>query len=356
MKKLILLLAITTLLSSCSKDENSNSSNTGLIQQVNVVNVNNILFTSALCNGKIGYNTGTLHAGICYSTTSNPTILGLHTDEILAAGTTTFTSALQTLQTNTLYYIRPYVIDGGNTIYGPQTTFKTLAIVATLGGGVQDIDGESYSSVMINGKEWMSKNLNVSKYTDGTVIPQVTDITQWNTLTTGAWCYYENDTANGPVYGKLYNWYAVAGIYDSNSLSNPSLRKKIAPIGWHIPSKTEWSSLSVFLGGDIVSGSKLKDNMTSLWDANSNFSSNQAGFDALPSGTGYLNYHSQSNNPTLTDVFSNKTKATYWWSATATGDTPSDVAYSRNVTSMSDQCIESGILKSSAISVRCVKD
>jgi hypothetical protein len=31
-------------------------------------------------------------------------------------------------------------------------------------------------------------------------------------LKTGAWCYYENNPANGATYGKLYNWYAVMGI------------------------------------------------------------------------------------------------------------------------------------------------
>ena len=70
-------------------------------------------------------------------------------------------------------------------------------------------------------------------YRDGTPIPQVTDPTAWANLTTGAWCYYNNDPANGAIYGKLYNWYAVAGIHDAASLNNPSLRKQFAPQGWH---------------------------------------------------------------------------------------------------------------------------
>ena len=62
------------------------------------------------------------------------------------------------------------------------------------------------NSVKICKQVWMSKNLDVSTYRDGTSIPQVTDPVEWANLTTGAWCYYENNSANGPVYGKLYNW------------------------------------------------------------------------------------------------------------------------------------------------------
>lgn len=85
----------------------------------------------------------------------------------------------------------------------------------TPGNGVTDIDGNQYNSVIICSQELMKENLKVTKYTDGTPIPQVTDPTLWANLTTGAWCYYNNDPAQGAIYGKLYNWYAVAGIYDA---------------------------------------------------------------------------------------------------------------------------------------------
>ena len=54
-----------------------------------------------------------------------------------------------------------------------------------------------------------SKNLDVSTYRNGDAIPQVEDQEEWENLTTGARCYYENETANGNIYAKLYNWYAV---------------------------------------------------------------------------------------------------------------------------------------------------
>jgi uncharacterized protein (TIGR02145 family) len=118
---------------------------------------------------------------------------------------------------------------------------------------VKDIDGNSYQVVKICNSTWMKSNLMVSKYRNGDVIPQVSDPTQWANLTTGAWCYYTNDTANGPIYGKLYNWYAVI---DSRGL---------APIGWHVPSDLEFTTLSNCLGGEPIAGGKMK--ATNLWDS-----------------------------------------------------------------------------------------
>jgi uncharacterized protein (TIGR02145 family) len=164
----------------------------------------------------------------------------------------------------------------------------------TPGNGVTDIDGNQYSSVIIGTQEWMKKNLNVSKYSDGTVIPQVTDPTQWANLTTGAWCYYNNDTANGAVYGKLYNWYAVAGIHD-NDPSTPN--KILAPQGWHVPSDAEWSILINHLdpnadGGNTlpnVVGGKMKSTGTlsagnGLWNSPNTDATNESGFSGLPAG------------------------------------------------------------------------
>ena len=138
--------------------------------------------------------------------------------------------------------------------------------------------------VTIGTQVWSTKNLDVTTYTDGTPIPQVTDLSTWASADTGAWCYYLNDTANGPVYGKLYNWYAVAGIYDSASLNFPALRKQLAPIGWHIPTDAEWTTLSTFLGGSTVSGGKMKEVGTTHWLTPNTGADNSSGFTAIPSG------------------------------------------------------------------------
>ena len=67
-------------------------------------------------------------------------------------------------------------------------------------------------TVVIGTQEWTTRNAEHVTYRDGTAIPQVTDQTAWDNLTTGAWCYYNNDSANAETHGKLYNWYAVFKI------------------------------------------------------------------------------------------------------------------------------------------------
>ena len=153
------------------------------------------------------------------------------------------------------------------------------------------------TNVTIGTQIWSSTNLDVTTYRDGTPIPQVTDPTQWFDLTTGAWCYYNNDPANGTTYGKLYNWYAVAGIHDAASLNDPSLRKQLAPQGWHVPTDAEWSILINHLdpnanGGNNTSntaGGKMKATGTiqagtGLWQSPNTAATNESGSTGLPGG------------------------------------------------------------------------
>lgn len=101
-------------------------------------------------------------------------------------------------------------------------------------------------SVTIGTQVWNIKNLDVVTYRDGTPIPQVSDPAQWSSLTTGAWCYYNNDSSNNSSVGKLYNWYAVAGIFDEASKTDVTKRKQLAPIGT-IAKNDEWLELQFAL-------------------------------------------------------------------------------------------------------------
>jgi uncharacterized protein (TIGR02145 family) len=221
------------------------------------------------------------------------------------------------------------------------------------GPNVTDIDGNTYQSVTNCGQTWTKQNLNVSKYNDGTPIPQVTSI-EWRNLTTGAWCYYNNDTANGAVYGKLYNWYAVAGIYDAASATNTALRKKLAPAGWHIPTDTEWTTLTTCLGGVSVAGDKMKSTGTfqagtGLWNYLNN-ASNQSGFSGFPGG-----YRAGSNLGTA--PFSSIRCCGFWWTSTEYLSSSNLFAWNRELGNSSIGDVgRSSEEKKYGFSVRCIKD
>jgi uncharacterized protein (TIGR02145 family) len=139
--------------------------------------------------------------------------------------------------------------------------------------------------VIIGTQTWTCENTNISTYRDGTIIPEITDPTSWKNSTTGAWCYYNNNSANGTIYGKLYNWYAIAGIYDAASLANPLLRKEFAPSGYHLPTTSEFGTLTSFLGGGTIAGGKLKDIGTTYWNSPNTSATNSSCFTGLPSGS-----------------------------------------------------------------------
>jgi uncharacterized protein (TIGR02145 family) len=126
--------------------------------------------------------------------------------------------------------------------------------------------------VKIGNQTWMGENLNVSKFRNGNVIQQAQTADQWQKAGFAkqpAWCYYEMDTKNGKIYGKLYNRFA---LYDPRGL---------APKGWRLPSDKDWEILTAELGGAEVAGAKLKS--ATAWVEDNNLEDTY-GFNALPGG------------------------------------------------------------------------
>ncbi|MCP4044899.1 MAG: hypothetical protein GY732_02780, partial [Gammaproteobacteria bacterium] len=122
-------------------------------------------------------------------------------------------------------------------------------------------------------QSWMTTNLDVDSYRNGDTIPHVTDPAVWAALTTGAYCYYNNDSAtHAAVYGKLYNWYAV---------NDP---RGLAPEGWHVPTHFEWTTLTDCLGGASVAGGPMKEIGTTHWTSPNTDATNYSGFTGLPGG------------------------------------------------------------------------
>ena len=233
-----------------------------------------------------------------------------------------------------------YVCNGLN----DNTLLSQLASLQNQITVLQDLIITQLPSVSICNQVWSLQNLDVSQYSDGTPIPEVTDPTVWGNLTTGAWCYYNNDSSNANLYGKIYNWYAVAGIYDTNSANNPSLRKKLAPIGWHIPTLVELNQLIDCLGGQSIAGGKMKESGTLNWLSPNTNATNSSGLTALPGG--YRNDGGGSN-------FATKTLNGWWWVSTE-NNTISSWSLTLNYNNGNADIYLQG--KKTGFSVRCIKD
>jgi uncharacterized protein (TIGR02145 family) len=152
------------------------------------------------------------------------------------------------------------------------------------------------NEVTIGTQVWMTKNLDVSTFRNGDLIPEVKTNEEWKAAGENkqpACCYYQNDPANGENYGKLYNWYAV---------NDP---RGLAPEGWHVPSGDEWTKLTDFLGGESKAGSKMKSETGWRKEYSSGSqSTNSSSFNGLPGG-------SRSNDGPFYGIGS----MGFWWSS-----------------------------------------
>lgn len=111
-------------------------------------------------------------------------------------------------------------------------------------------------TVTIGTQEWMSKNLNVSHFSNGDKIPEAKTDTEWKNAMKEkkpAWCYIYDIDSTGSKIGKLYNIYAVC---------DP---RGLAPKGYHIPSDKDWELLFKAISYEYNNnaGNKLKS--TSGW-------------------------------------------------------------------------------------------
>ena len=194
---------------------------------------------------------------------------------------------------------------------------------------ITDIDGNVYETIVIGNQTWMKTNLNVSKYQDGTPIPEEKDPVKWATLTTGAWCYYDNDPKNGKLYGKLYNWYAVNN------------KKGLAPAGYQIPTDEQWNTLTTFIGSEA--GGKMKESGTANWSSPNKDATNSTGFTALPGG-----YVISNGGFYFIGDYG------YWWSSTSNVDDES-MAWNRSLNYNSGIACRSYDGKNYGFAVRCIK-
>jgi uncharacterized protein (TIGR02145 family) len=354
MKKLILALALTSAFFSCKKEtttpNNSGNNTTDTTKTNNDVSISGfdcagVKIAGTLTKDKVASN---VTATLTYTGGNGKTYL---TKSHISTGVTGLSATLLAGTLANGEGTLVYTISGTPTTAGTANFTialggKSCAITITVdevtqnptsgyGSNITDKEGNSYKTVYIGTQQWMAENLKVTKYNDGTAIPNITDNTQWSNLTTGAWSYYNNDVANNAKYGKLYNWYAVSKISNGN--------KNVCPTGWHVPTDAEWTVLTDYLGGASVAGGKMKEVGTTSWNSPNTDATNTSLFSALPGGYrgGYgYNYDIGGGG--------------YWWSSSE-GST-SD-AWSRYL-GYSDGNAERGFgfEKRGGFSVRCLRD
>ena len=195
---------------------------------------------------------------------------------------------------------------------------------------LMDIDCNIYSTVTIGSQEWMVENLKTTRYNDGKDIPLVTDKTEWSSLTSAGYCWYDNDKATyGNTYGALYNWY---------TLENPNL----CPAGWHVTTDQEWMTLTTYLGNEKVSGGQLKESGTTHWRSPNTDATNETDYTALPGG----------NRDNLGDFYYVGYSG-YWWTSSQVGGA---FAWPRFMNYDSGSVDKFPNNKKKGFSVRCIKD
>lgn len=234
-----------------------------------------------------------------------------------------------------------YLVPGNYTVtliagnpYGYDTLVKTNGVVVLSAPPtfpVVDIDGNPYDTVHIGGQVWLRQNLNVTHFNNGLGIPNIMDSAQWIGLTMPGRCYYSNDSiVYAGLYGSLYNWYAVA-------------TGNLCPYGWRIPSDTEWTVLTNYLGGVSVAGGPLKEPGTTWWKPPNTGATNASGFSALPGGR----RHNQNGK------FYDLGNAGCWWTSTLQTVL---VAKERRVYNNSTSVGSSNSGMGTGYFVRCIQD
>jgi uncharacterized protein (TIGR02145 family) len=296
------------------------------------VNVNGIV--------QSGGTSTVIKRGFCWSTHPSPSLADSFFVITNFTGNS-FSGNISGLQNGVLYYVCAFATNAAGTSYGSRVSFNTPAPLFSAGAGVTDSDGNVYSSIILNGQEWMSENLLTSKFRNGDVIPTNLNNADWQNSTSAAYAIYGNDASNNAIYGKLYNWYAVA---------DP---RGLCPTGWHVPTDAEWTSLENFIDPSVSNhptgmgfrgtdaGMKLKA-VSPLWTPGSLLNSNLSGFTALPAGR-------RDNN----GVFYNVGLYSYFWTSTETNST---TAWFRFLSFAYNSSNRSFLDKIGGFAIRCLKD
>ncbi len=323
---------------------------------VTTTSVNNITVNSASCGGNVTAdgNSPVTARGVCWSTSHNPTTNDNHTLDGTDVGS--FSSTIAGLASNITYFVRAYATNFHGTVYGNEVSFTTPIYpdgdeFSCVGMPIiTDIDGNIYNTVQIGDQCWMRENLRTTKYSDGTSIAQGSH----SSNTISYWFYPNGDSSYKQSYGLLYNWPAVM---NGSSFSNtsPSGVQGVCPLGWHVPSYTEWKQLTDYMSSQSQYWCGNNSNYiakalaaTTGWYTsnrtchvgNGQDSNNSSQFGALPSGRWTINYCLSFNG-----------EANFWCTSSDNSSSPWHILLDGNAVTY-----YAWIEKSWGFSVRCLRD
>lgn len=300
---------------------------------VTTKNITNITQTSATSGGTIASDGGDAITarGVCWNTTTNPTIADNKTNN--DTGIETFTSNITGLMANTTYYVRAYATNSQGTAYGEQVIFKTFNE-----GEVwwkKDTETEVVEVLSAStGKIWMDRNLGAKRAaTSLTDTEAYGDLYQWGREADG------HQKRNSPITSTLSNTDTPGhgsfilgnsdAKWDWRSPKNNNLWQGVyginnpCPSGYRLPTEVEWNA---------------------EWQSWS--SENAAGAFASPLKLPLGGYRDYEEKGSLSAVAGNG----YYWSSTKNGYYPS-----RLNTGDTWVFLGSGV-GAQGHSVRCIKD
>lgn len=253
--------------------------------------------------------------GVCYGISQNPIASGNYTSD--GNGTAEFTSLVFDLTPNTTYYVRAYATNSAGTGYGNEISFVTGPMTVT------DVEGNIYNIVRIGNQLWMKENLKTTRYSNGNLIGTTSPATlsYFSPLDPHPFSHgplkfqwaYDGNESNVVTYGRLYTLDAVND------------NRNVCPTGWHVPTDSDWTTLTDYLGGESVAGNKLTESGSVHWKITNTEATNESGFTALPGGSRQLD-----------GTFINIGYWCTWWSSTVIPLTPPsdyipDPAYCRDL-------------------------
>jgi uncharacterized protein (TIGR02145 family) len=259
----------------------------------------------------------------------------------------TFSFTASNLEKDTEYIVKSFISDDSDTVrYGKEINFFTK-------GTVTDIDGNTYLTMRYNDKVWMTENLRVTRFADGTPIEARSG--GKNNDSDGPVYYYDKNHTpqlSNPSFGLLYNWAAAAKADDCETTLElnpliyifPIYQQGICPDGWHLPS-FEWNVLINSYGGNEFAANKMK---TTNWPDPPYATDNFSYFSIEPAGF----YHRDNKGGDFNGLY----ESAFFWTLTQNSLSGGTHSLGFQMVYGLPQIAPIAMPKRAGFSVRCVKD